>query len=174
MAETWKDIKGYEGLYQISNGGKVRSLIFRNNKTQIKRTKELTLTDNGNGYLIVGLSKNGKKKNHYIHRLVAECFVSKKSDTNIVNHKDYNCKNNNADNLEWCTQKENVIYSKDRMKHPKSKAKPTNTGEKYIRRYVSKNKYQCYRVVIKTQNICKQFKTFEDALMFRDEVMKNV
>ena len=75
MQEIFKDIKGYEGLYQISNIGRVKALVFRNGTTLKEKEKLLNPTDNGNGYLIIGLSKGGKKKNFYIHRLVAETFI---------------------------------------------------------------------------------------------------
>lgn len=99
MKEIWKDIKGYEGKYQVSNQGKVRIL------------KEMTLQSNKNGYLTVNLYKNSKSKRKLVHRLVAEAFIINENNKPYINHKDTNKKNNNINNLEWCTPKENIQYS---------------------------------------------------------------
>lgn len=101
MKEIWKDIKGYEGLYQVSNTGKVKIL----SKNIIKKTTKVP-----KGYLRVGLTKNGKTKYFYPHRLVAQAFIPNLQNKPCVNHKDRNVKNNNVDNLEWCTYKENNNY----------------------------------------------------------------
>lgn len=111
MEEIWKDIKEYEDLYQVSNLGRVKSILFRNNKAFIKKEKILTPTDNGKGYLIVGLCKNGLRKKQYVHRLVAQAFLDNKENYKEVNHKDCNTQNNSVDNLEWCTRSYNVKHS---------------------------------------------------------------
>ncbi len=98
MEEVWKDIKGYEGLYQVSSLGKVKNL---------KYNKILRGTINKGGYLVVSLSKNNKPKKHYVHRLVAQTFI----ENNIVNHKNFNKLDNRVENLEWCSQEYNAIYS---------------------------------------------------------------
>jgi hypothetical protein len=108
--EVWKDIKGYEGLYQISNFGRVKGLRFINITTNKEKVKFIAITDNGNGYKLCSLS-NGGRKNHYIHRLVAQHFIPNELNKPIVNHLDRDTSNNKYDNLEWCTQKENVLYS---------------------------------------------------------------
>ena len=106
MEEIFLDIKGFEGLYQISNKGRVKSL--KNNKT--KKEKLLKLDINSNGYLQVDLYKNNKKKRFYIHRLVAQAFIENPNNYTYVNHKD-ECKTNNVvTNLEWCTNKYNSNY----------------------------------------------------------------
>lgn len=101
--EIWKDIKNYEGLYQISNLGNVKSYHKRSNgnllKLPIKR-----------GYYQVGLRKNGTRKYYQVHRLVAETFIENKDNLPQVNHKDENKLNNNVDNLEWCTVSYNNTY----------------------------------------------------------------
>ena len=116
MKEKWKDIPNYEGLYQISNLGN----IFN-----VKRNKIKKQTINKEGYYYVMLSKKGKKTYFLVHRLVAQVFLDKSKykcvnkDDNIilvVNHKDENKLNNNLNNLEWCTNKYNVIYSNKRNK----------------------------------------------------------
>ncbi len=146
MKEIWKNIDGYDGRYQVSNYGRIKSLYVWdvNKRDFVPAEKIMTPTDNGNGYLIVSLRKNRLRKNYYVHRLVASVFIAKRDGCDYINHIDHNKKNNNADNLEWCTQKENVGYSADRMKHRNSlHIANTNTGEKYI--YFRKGRY---RVVV--------------------------
>lgn len=105
MKEMWKDIPGYEGLYQVSNLGNIRSLKYAGGN-KVKLLKQATT----NGYKQVQLSKNGKGKNHLVHRLVAIAFIPNPNNLPVVNHKDENPSNNNVDNLEWCTQEYNINY----------------------------------------------------------------
>lgn len=173
--EEWRDIKDYEGLYQISDAGRVKSLKLRKNsyadghiREEIIIERELILrpiSKGENSYLYVSLTKDGKHKNHYIHRLVAEAFIEKPENKSVVNHKDFNKENNNANNLEWCTPKENTIYSAHRMK--KQHNSKTATGE----RYITIKKAGLYRVNIKKANVDKYFKTLADAIAFRNEVL---
>ena len=111
MKEIWKDIEGYEGLYQISSLGKVKSLpkITFNAKGQYK-TKERILKYGKNqyGYFQISLWKDGKRKNKPIHKLIATMFIPNPKKYKIINHIDGNKQNNNIQNLEWCTQKHNV------------------------------------------------------------------
>ena len=93
--------------------------------------KVLTPTDNGYGYLVVHL-RDTHRVSRYVHRLVAEAFIDNPNMLPVVNHLDHNKTNNAVDNLEWTTQKENVIYSADRMRKPREHYKRTGTGEKYI------------------------------------------
>lgn len=171
--EIWQDIAGYEGTYQISNKGNVRRLTFVNNVTSMEKPHMIKPTDNGNGYLIVGLKVNGKRKMRYVHRLVADAFCTKKRGAKVVNHIDYDKYNNAAENLEWCTQKQNVRASCHRMRHEKSVCKPTNTGEKYIR----KLKENTFCVGIYRKNYPTLYKTFtslSDAVICRDNfIMEN-
>lgn len=111
--EIWKDIKGYEGLYQISNYGNVKSLerVIEDNKgSYIKKEKILTPTINNRGYYHIGLRNNSKTKYYYVHRLVAEAFIPNPNNYPIINHKDEDKTNNKVDNLEWCTPKYNANY----------------------------------------------------------------
>lgn len=151
MAEIWKDIPGFEGLYQVSNYGRVKSIKKWDVSIRAFVDDEhiLNPTDNGNGYKIVSLRKNTKRYSRYVHRLVAEAFVENEHNKKIVNHKDYNKENNNATNLEWCTQKENVEYSSHRMCHPRN-AKLPRSGYKYIKKVTSKKGVR-YEVNIKTK-----------------------
>lgn len=105
--EIWKDIEGYEGLYQVSNTGKVRSLNY--NRTG--RVQELRLVRDKDGYFMVHLCKNGEGKHHLVHRLVAQAFIPNPDNLPVINHKDEVKTNNRVENLEWCTIKYNNEYS---------------------------------------------------------------
>lgn len=98
--EVWKPVKGYEGIYEVSNIGRVRTL----------RTNKIITPKFTKGYCYVRLYKDGKGKQKYIHRIVAEAFIPNPENLPQVNHKDENPKNNSVDNLEWCTAKYNANY----------------------------------------------------------------
>ena len=108
----WKAIKGYEGIYEISNTGKVRNLR-RDDKNRTYPGKILKPGRTKNGYLFVLLSVNGVTKNCMIHRLVAETFLHKVDENLEVNHIDGNKENNSVTNLEWCTRSYNLKHSID-------------------------------------------------------------
>lgn len=117
--EVWKDIPEYKGLYQVSNWGRVKSL----ERTivcgsQIRLIKERVLKENKDtlGYCRIGLHKDGKRKTFSVHRLVAKCFLEPIEGKDIVNHKDCNPSNNNVENLEFCTQQQNVTYNNAHIK----------------------------------------------------------
>lgn len=112
MSEIWKDINGYEGLYQISNLGRVRSLAKQCGFTYLPETIRRTKVK-PNGYEIIILSKNNRKKTHHIHRLVAMAFLDDYCEMLDVNHKDGNKLNNNLANLEMCTRSENIRHAYD-------------------------------------------------------------
>lgn len=116
MKEVWKDIPNYEGLYQVSNLGRVKSLPRKYKKRFINKEIIKVLTKLPKGYLKVGLSKNGKVKYYFIHRLVAECFIPNIENKPCVNHKDCNPSNNRVDNLEWCNYIENNNYKNHNLK----------------------------------------------------------
>ena len=124
MQEIWKDIPNYEGIYQISNLGRIKSLKGKE--------KILKLLIDKQGYYMVRLWENGKTKQFYIHRLVAEAFLDYKcnykklkdeeyllfnKENLVVNHKDENKLNNNVNNLEWCTNRFNIKYTKEHYKN---------------------------------------------------------
>lgn len=116
MNEEWKDIKGYEGLYQISNFGRVKSLartIKYRQYTKETDEKIMKLILNKRGYLYAHLCKNGKYKWYRVHRLVAEAFVDNPYHKEQVNHIDRNVLNNKSTNLEWCTNEENMKHAKE-------------------------------------------------------------
>lgn len=127
-AELWLPVVGYEGLYEVSDHGNVRSL----NKTFIQRSatgkiykrpkkaKDLKLGLDRHGYYRISLNANGKIKNCGVHQLVLLAFVgSKPTEKHIVNHKDGNPKNNHVSNLEWVTYSENSQHAVDTGLSPK-------------------------------------------------------
>lgn len=166
--ECWVDIPNYEGLYQISNYGRVRSLKKWCGNKQISKyideIKVLKPMDNGNGYLYIFLNKHRKRKRFYIHRLVAMMFLKKEGNSNVVNHKDFNKKNNHVENLEWCTQRHNVIYSTKNMQKPHKSQVSKITNEKYIR-----FKDSSYELTIRGKYLGR-FKTLEEAINKRNEM----
>lgn len=138
MNETWKDIEGYEGYYQVSTLSRVRSLnrtvkrMFRGTlalhpiKGQILRQ-----TIGKIGYPTVELNKEGKAKRVLVHRLIAKAFLPNPSGKPQINHKDSNRANNELENLEWCTQSENIRHCFNNNRHPGS-------GLKGIQMYTAK------------------------------------
>ena len=126
MTEIWKDIPGYEGLYQVSNLGQVRSL----NYNHTGRPELLSQGNNGDGYKHVILYKNNSHRKGKIHRLVAEAFLENPKKLPCVNHKDENKSNNCVDNLEWCTHKYNSNYGTNRQRCAEKMFLPVNCYDK--------------------------------------------
>lgn len=114
MTEIWKDIKGYEGLYQVSNHGNVKSIdrivCYRSGREALHRGRLLIQHQRTGGYMYVVLSRGNMQKAYRVHRLVADAFVENPDNKPMVNHLDENNKNNMACNLEWCTHAENINY----------------------------------------------------------------
>ena len=102
MEEVWKDIPLYEGLYQASNLGRIKSL---------RKNKIMSQQLNKYGYSIIILWKNGYKKTIFVHRLIAMAFLKMSYKRRFVNHKDGNKLNNNVNNLEWCSTQENNVHA---------------------------------------------------------------
>ena len=124
--EVWRDVKGYNGDYQVSNYGRVYSV-----KSGIFLSQKVKTVD---GYLTVKLYGNGKSKREYVHRLVAIAFVDNPDNLPQVNHKDENPENNYASNLEWCSSKYNNNYGQHGERIAQSRAKPVRcieTGEEF-------------------------------------------
>ena len=101
MAEEWKDIEGYEGLYQVSNCGRVRS--FHKDKVAVIVPNKIP-----NGYFVIHLRKGGKRKAEYLHRLVATAFIPNPKGLSDVDHIDNDKTNNNVNNLQWLTNCDNI------------------------------------------------------------------
>lgn len=123
--QCWNDIPGYEGLYQVSNTGRVRSLNYK----RTGKTKALKQCTDKDGYKKVVLCKDGKYKTYYIHRLVALAFIPNPDNLPEVNHKDEDKTNNYYKNLEWCTRKYNNNYGTRNKKISKANKGKKFTGE---------------------------------------------
>ena len=120
MKEEWKDIKGYEGKYQVSNLGRVYSFY----------KKDCLKPGNSNGYFYIDLCKNGVSKSFRLHRLVALHFIPNPNNYKEVNHKDEDKTNNKVENLEWCTREYNLNYG-TRNKRQSEKLKGQYKGSKH-------------------------------------------
>lgn len=115
MKEEWRDVKGYEGKYQVSNLGRVKSLNYRHTgKEQFLKPGK-----NGNGYLFVNLYKNGVVKHFRVHRLVGSAFIPNPDNFSEINHKDEVKTNNSVSNLEWCSRQYNNTYAEKHRRHCK-------------------------------------------------------
>ena len=129
--EIWKDIEGYDGDYQISSHGRVRS--FKQNKPRMIKT-----VLNRGGYVHCSLWKNNKGRNHRVHRLVGKAFVENPENKGDINHLDGDKTNNYYKNIEWATRSENIQHAFDNdlnrkgKRHAYSKTvKDLTTGEIY-------------------------------------------
>lgn len=140
MSEKWRDIPGFEGKYQASSYGRIRSLSY--NRT--KQIKLLSICPNRAGYYLVPLQVNNKSKRILVHRLIALTFIPNEDNKPQVNHIDGDKSNNRLDNLEWVTGSENVkhfqyVLMKRPIKIPSGRkrgwqSKPVvcvETGERY-------------------------------------------
>lgn len=118
MEEIWKDIVGYEGFYQVSNLGRVKSLdryieVTNKRGTSYRRPikgKLLSLNSADDDYISVALNKDNTSVFYSVHRLVAQAFIPNPDNLPMINHKDESRTNNCVDNLEWCTAKYNSNY----------------------------------------------------------------
>lgn len=105
--EVWKPVVGYEGLYEVSNLGRIKSLVGWNGHKYVNREKIMNQSITTTGYKKIELTKDGIKKSLKVHRLVAQSFIPLIAGKTVVNHKDSNPLNNAVENLEWCTIAEN-------------------------------------------------------------------
>ena len=128
MQEIWKDIPDYEKLYQVSTLGRIKSLYSN---------KILKPNIDKDGYYRYALCKNKKRKDYYGHRLVALTFIPNLYNYQQVNHIDGNKQNNCINNLEWCTCKENVIHSIEKLNKRKKEVSKYDMNNNYIETYNS-------------------------------------
>lgn len=132
--EIWKPIKNYEGLYEVSNLGRVKSVdrvVIDSHCTRIMKGKILVPTKiNGKQpYCYVSLSKDGKPRKTFVHRLVAKTFLDNPMKKEQVNHIDGNVLNNEVSNLEWCTNAENTQHAYDTWLNQNGQLHITYKGE---------------------------------------------
>ena len=167
--EVWKSVKDYEGIYEVSNYGNVKSLerMINHSSGKLKmKIKERILKPQkqGGGYFFVSLYKNNIYKRYPVHQLVAIEFlgyIKNKNNKIVVDHIDFNIKNNLLSNLQLITNRENV-----------SRSKKSNTGESNI--YYNK-KYLKYNIKIQTKGITINsggFKNINDAILAKKEIFK--
>lgn len=120
--EQWNSVPDYELYYEVSNKGRIRSLPRKAKTANGERTvhgRVMKESVNTSGYSTIRLFKDGRGETVMIHRLVALVFISNPDNKPQVNHKDFNRRNNNADNLEWTTRQENITHAKDAGRHQK-------------------------------------------------------
>ena len=175
--EEWKDIIGYEGIYKISNLGRVERQEFKqvlpNGAIGIIKKHYIKSHIGTNGYCYVGLCKNNKVKRMSIHRLVAEAFIPNDDNLPEVNHKDQDRQNNNIDNLEWCDRLYNVRYGTGVEKMGISHGIPIERytiDGKYIdtwyseRHYLKANNIKGQSMILK---VCRRIKPYYTAYGYR-------
>lgn len=115
MKEIWKNIPNYEGYYQASNLGRIKSLRrYKQNHSKLQIVEEKIINqyiNKHNGYVYSMLYKDGTEKNCRVHKLIAQTFIPNPENKKTINHIDGNKANNRVDNLEWATNRENIIHA---------------------------------------------------------------
>lgn len=141
MGEIWKDIKGYEGMYQVSNYGNIKSLDriigYKKGKTRLWKGNIKKPTITCKGYLKVALYKNGKSKTEEVQRIVAANFIKKPNDKTQVNHINGVKTDNRVENLEWVTPHENDLHRVNVLKKGIKKVIQYDLKGNYINTYDS-------------------------------------
>jgi hypothetical protein len=155
--ENWKSIIGFEGLYEVSNYGNVRSIQRSSEnkgsfsgKINIKG-KILKQTKNRLGYHVLTLFKAGERNFKIVHRLVAESFIANERNLKEVNHKDFNKSNNSVENLEWCSRLDNMAHFYN--------SKQTTSNYKGVSYQKERNKWISYVDINKKRTILGRFNT---------------
>lgn len=165
--EEWKDIPGYQGIYMISNLGRVKSLertlnyepseSYPNGRTRVLKEKILSPCRDKKGYLFVQLFINGNFRSKKVHRLVAEAFIPNPLNLEQVNHKDENKQNNKLSNLEWCTNIYNSNYGTGKYRKVLNKRIPV---VQYTKENVLVREYESATAATKvlgvSQGCCRQ------------------
>lgn len=139
MIEIWKDIKDYEGKYQISNLGNIKSLPRQMGFYSNSNIKIINGYIKKEGYFQVDLYKDNHRKKFYTHRLVAKAFIYNPNNYPQINHKDENKSNNTVDNLEWCTAKYNINYGSRTENAKKNKINHSKLSKKILQYDINNN-----------------------------------
>lgn len=144
MNEVWKDVIGYEGLYQVSNLGNFRSLdCIRTMKNGVERPhygQPISTYESNDGYLMINFSNDDGRKSFKAHRVVAEAFIPNPLHLQLVNHKNENKHDNRAVNLEWCTNRYNLRYGTTQRRRVEKigwKVRQFKLDGTYVRTYLS-------------------------------------
>lgn len=135
--EEWRPVVGYEGLYEASSFGRVKSLDRYNSKNCFIKGRILKQSNDGRGYMSIQLCLNGKIERYLVHRLIAQTFIPNPDNLPQVNHKDENKSNNRVDNLEWCDCSYNINYGTAKERAKKTRIKNgswTGLSEKEYRK----------------------------------------
>lgn len=169
--EIWKPVVGYEGLYEVSNLGRVKSLGNTRGPSRFRGIETIMRQEVSKfGYYRVALRKDKKYKHFYVHRLVAEAFIPNPDNLPYVNHKDESRTNNCVDNLEWCTQRYNVNYANSQKKKAES-FKKSNVGKcHYYKGLATKNRLKVgsyekpvHQIDLVTGEIIQTFRCIREA-----------
>ena len=159
--EIWKDIQGYEGMYQVSSHGRVRSLdrvVVRpnGNGDYFAKGKIICTVLTKWGYNEVHLHKNNKTKIYKVHRLVAQAFIKNPNNLPCVNHIDENKTNNNVNNLEWCTYKYNNNYGTKKNRQGEKNKNENNPNSHKILCVNTGEIFECVKFAAEKYNISRQ------------------
>jgi len=166
--EVWKDIQEYENKYQVSNLGRVRSLINCRGNV-LKEPKILKDFKNNRDYHSVALCKDGIRTNFLVHRLVGVAFIENPENKPTIDHKDKNKSNNQVSNLRWATNDEQL----ENKEYPKIINSVIGaSGEKYIHYMPKLNKFRVYNK--RHNQILEYFETKEEAIKFRNDYLNNI
>lgn len=174
MEEIWKDIEGYEGLYQVSNLGRIKSLeryVWNRFSYILVKERILKQSNDKYGYCIISLNKNNKGKVFKVHRLVAQAFIPNSLNAPQVNHKDEDKKNNYVDNLEWCDSKYNNTYGtriERIVRNRENKLSKKQVMEIYTSNLKNKELAQKYNVCTTTIGYIKTGKIWKNIISKMD------
>lgn len=172
--EVWKDIEGFEGLYQVSDHGRVKSmdrLVKYSDGRIVKYKSKLLKFDKSNEnkrgqfYLRATLSKENKQKRLQVHRIVANHFIDKIKGKNIINHIDGNPENNHFSNLEWCTYSENEYHSFNTLGKEQWARKLTEDQVRWIRKNAIKGTGKEKRKDSNIMEICEKYSVTKGVIL---------
>ena len=167
IEEVWRPVKGYEGIYEVSNIGKVKScerIVIRSNGRKINFPEKIMKPSiNHKGYEVIDLRKNGKRECGFVHRLVGKAFIENPNNKKQINHKNGIKTDNDVRNLEWVTNQENMIHAyknglKDNKKASESRKRKidqlTLEGD-FIKSYNSINDATKYTNAKNISGVCR-------------------